>query len=101
MTPSALHFHHFIHSYHFQVTGSVIAECAKSHHIKDCLFDSHTNSTMLDFGADPTPAPAKLALEPYLQAEFAGAFLFSCFMTLSLCMYFFRAHGPRSVYEVI
>jgi hypothetical protein len=31
--------------------------------------------------------------QPYMQAEFAGVFLYSVFESLSLCLYFFRAHS--------
>lgn len=35
----------------------------------------------------------RFSTQPYMQAEFAGVFLYSVFESLSLCLYFFRAHS--------
>ena len=72
-------------------TGTIIHNCADAHHgkLKDCFFTK--NSTRPH---DPSvPGSMVVTVEPYMQAEFAGVFLYSIFQSLSLCLYFFRAHA--------
>lgn len=62
-------------------TGSVISKCF------------HYNSTANGVGLRGCVGGKDASIQPYLQAEFAGAFLYTIFQTFAMTIFFYKAHG--------
>ena len=65
-------------------TGSVISKCF------------HHNSTANGVGLKGCfGTGSKASIQPYLQAEFAGAFLYTVFQSFAMTIFFYKAHGSE------